>query len=59
MTYLTASEAKTTKQHAYRYLVELASNQLDHKGVPASYHTVDVVVLENTSSGNKSCNRTN
>jgi len=48
MTYLTASEAKTTKQHAYRYLVELASNQLDHKGVPVSYHTVDVVVLENT-----------
>jgi len=48
MTYLTASEAKTTKQQTYRYLVELVSNQLDYKGVPESHKIVDVVVLENT-----------
>ena len=47
MTYLTASEAKTTKQQTYRYLVELASNQLDYDGVPESHQIVDVVVLEN------------
>lgn len=32
MPYLTAPEALTTKQRTYRYLVELASNKLDHEG---------------------------
>lgn len=48
MTYLTASEVKTTKHRTYRYLVELASNQVDHDGVPVCHRIVDVVVLENT-----------
>ena len=48
MTYITAPEARTAKQRTYLYLVELASNQLDHDGVPESHRIVDVVVLENT-----------
>lgn len=47
MTYITAPEAKTTKQRTYRYFVQLVSTKTDAQGVPASYHIVDVVVLEN------------
>lgn len=47
MTYLTASEAKKTKQQTYCYLVELASKQLDRDGVTESRRIVHVVVLEN------------
>lgn len=47
MKYLTASNAVGAK-HSYRYYVELASDELDHEGVPESYRIVDVVVLENT-----------
>lgn len=47
MPYITALEARTTKQRTYRFFVELASKQLDHEGVPESQHIVDVVVLEN------------
>lgn len=48
MTYITAPEAIAAKQRTYLYLVESASNQLDHDGVPKSHRIVDVVVLENT-----------
>ncbi len=48
MTYITAPEAKTTKQRTYRYFVQLVSTKTDEQGVPASYRIVDVVVLENT-----------
>ena len=50
MPYLTAKEALTTKQRTYRYLVELASNQLDREGVPERFVSVDVVVLEPTKA---------
>jgi len=55
--YLTAPSVQKTAQRTCSYLVELASKQLDHEGVPASYCIVDVVVLENTTGGRKSCNR--
>lgn len=32
--------------NSYRYMVELASNELDFEGVPESYTTVDVMVAE-------------
>lgn len=48
MPYLTAPEAKTTKQRTYRYYVELASIQLDYWGIPESTTMLDVVVLEPT-----------
>jgi len=48
MTYVTASTAQTAKRRAYRYFVQLVSTKLDVQGVPESYYTVDVVVLENT-----------
>lgn len=48
MPYLTAPEARTTKQRTYRYFVELASKKLDYWGIPESTMLVDVVVLELT-----------
>ncbi|WP_250121245.1 hypothetical protein [Chroococcidiopsis sp. CCMEE 29] len=44
----------TTQQCTYRYCVELASNQLDHEGVPESVQILDVVVLEPTEEAIKS-----
>ena len=48
MTYITAPEARTTKQRTYRYFVQLVSTKIDEQGVPESHHIVDVVVLKNT-----------
>jgi len=48
MTLLSASETKTVKLPTYRYLVQLASYQLDHLGVPEHVQLLDVVVLEPT-----------
>lgn len=53
MPYLTDSKAQNTER-SYRFFVELASNKLDHDGVPESYQIVDVVVLESTSEAIKS-----
>lgn len=47
MTQIKAPEAQKTKSPTYRYFCELASDELDHEGVPESHFIVDVVVLEN------------
>jgi hypothetical protein len=50
MPYLTAPKSTKTDR-TYRYFVELASNNLDHEGVPERFQIVDVVVLEPTEQG--------
>jgi hypothetical protein len=52
MPYVTASTTQKTER-TYRYFVELASNKLDHEGVPESFQIVDVVVLEPTEEAIK------
>ena len=53
MTQITVPEAEKTKSPTYRYFCELASEELDHEGVPESHRLVDVVVLENTENAIK------
>lgn len=53
MPYLTAPDAQKTEQRTFRYFVELASDTLDHEGVPERFQIVDVVVLENTKEAIK------
>lgn len=43
---LTAPEVQPTQAH--RYMVELASNDIDFEGVPVAFKTLDVVVTEPT-----------
>lgn len=45
---LTAPQVLAQPTQAHRYMVDLASNDLDFEGVPTSYKTVDVVVDEPT-----------
>lgn len=54
MTLLSASEAKSAKLRTYRYLVQLASYQLDQEEVPEHVQLIDVVVLEPTLEAIKS-----
>lgn len=54
MIFLTDPQTLTTKDctsrdHTYRYIVQLASQEVDFEGVPERTQLIDVVVKEPTS----------
>lgn len=46
MRYLTDPHIYGSETPGYRFFVELASNKLDHEGVPEYFQVIDVVVTE-------------